>query len=418
VLKRLVNIAFLLIPLVLNGQTKRELEKKQAQIEKDIEYTNQLLDITKKSKTSSMNHLVTLNKKITYRHDLINSISTEINVVDKEITSVSTNIDSLNNSMARLKRQYSAMLFSAYKNKSAYTKIMFVFSADDINQAFKRMLYLKQLSDYRIHQRDLLIAMEDSLSGKKQTLQVVKTDKNRLLTTHEKQIKELDSEKKEQVSLLNTLASKEKKLRNEIKEKQKAQQQLAAKIESIIRKEIEAARKADKKKGGSTTTANASTSKKLENSNNASILLNTPEAAKLSSAFENNKGSLPWPVERGFISSQFGRRTHPVWKDVVINNNGVDINSTKGSKARSIFDGKVIQVIVVLDHYAVLVQHGEYFTLYSNLEQVFVKRDDKVITKQPIGIIQTNEDDQKTELHLEIWRGGNKMDPEVWIASK
>jgi septal ring factor EnvC (AmiA/AmiB activator) len=417
VLKSLVISAFLILPVLISGQTKRELEKKQEQIQKDIEYTNQLLDITKKSKTNSMNHLVTLNKKISYRHDLISTISTELNVVDKEIVHVSSNIDSIKVSMEKLKRQYSAMLYFAYKNQSAYSKIMFVFSADDINQAFKRMQYLRQLSDYRIHQHDLLVALQDSLDGKIHTLEDQKTDKSRLLTTHENQIKQLDNEKKEQVSLLNSLASKEKKLRNEIKEKQKAQQQLASKIESIIRKEIEAAKKADKKKNNSTTTASTS-KRKIDTTNSASILSNTPEALKLSSAFENNKGLLPWPVEKGFISSQFGRRTHPVWKDVVINNNGVDINSSKGARARSIFEGKVLQVIVVLDHYAVLVQHGEYFTLYSNLEQVFVKRDDKVVTKQPIGIVQTNEDDGKTEIHLEIWRGGNKMDPEAWIAAK
>jgi septal ring factor EnvC (AmiA/AmiB activator) len=107
-----------------------------------------------------------------------------------------------------------------------------------------------------------------------------------------------------------------------------------------------------------------------------------------------------------------------LWKDVVINNNGVDINSTKGAKATALFDGKVIYVFMVVDKYAVLVQHGEYFTLYSNLEKVFVKVEDKVMTKQPIGVVQTNEDDGKTELHLEIWRGSNKMDPEAWIASR
>jgi septal ring factor EnvC (AmiA/AmiB activator) len=263
----------------------------------------------------------------------------------------------------------------------------------------------------------LILALQDSLNGKKSKLQNVKQDKSKLLTTQEKQVRQLDEEKKEQVGLLNNIASKEKKLRNELKDKQKAQQQLSAKIEDIIRKEIETARRAEKKKAASRTTASKST-KKIEKVNTASVLSNTPEALKLSNAFENNKGVLPWPVEKGIISSSFGRHAHPVWRDVVVNNNGVDINSSKGARARAIFDGKVIHVFMVLDKYAVLVQHGEYFTLYSNLEQVFVKRDDKVITKQPIGIIQTNDDDGKTELHLEIWRGSNKMDPEAWIAGR
>ena len=204
-------------------------------------------------------------------------------------------------------------------------------------------------------------------------------------------------------------------MRGDLKEKQRKQQQLSAKIEEIIKKEIETARASAKKKSVSTITASKSV-KKVENINTASVLLNTPATVKLSNDFENNKGQLPWPVEKGIISSSFGRHSHPLWHDVIINNNGIDINSSKGAKARAIFEGRVIYVVQVYDKFAVLVQHGEYFTLYSNLEKVFVKKEDKVITKQPIGIIQTNDEEGKTEIHLEIWRGSNKMNPEAWIA--
>ncbi len=407
----------ILAPFSAVSQSKRELENKKNQIQKDIDYTNQLLNITKKSKSNSLVHLVTLNKKITYRSEMISTISTEIHGVDKEIGSVSTNIDSLNNRLDRLKKQYASMLYYAYKNQSSYTKLMFIFSSDDFNQAFKRIYYLRQLSDYRLRQRDLIVELQDSLNGKKSNLQNVREDKNKLLTTQERQIKELDKEKNEQVNVLNSLASKEKKLRSDLKEKQKKQQQLSAKIEEIIKREIEAAREAARKKAASTSTASKST-KNVVGVNSAAVLLNTPETIKLSADFENNKGQLPWPVEKGIISSSFGRHAHPVWHDVYVNNNGVDINSSKGAKARAIFDGRVITVFMVFGKYAVLIQHGEYFTLYSNLENVFVKKDDKVITKQPIGTVQTNEDEGKTELHLEIWRGGNKMDPEGWIASR
>ncbi len=398
------------------GQSKKELEKKKDQIQKDIDYTNQLLNLTKKSKNTSLSHLVTLNKKITYRNDLINTISTELNVVDKEIGNVSTNIDSLNNRLERLKLQYSQMLYYAYKNQGAYSRMMFVFSSEGINQAFKRMIYMKQLSDYRIRQRDLILALQDSLTGKKNKLQDVRKDKKVLLVTQEKQKKELDNEKKEQVDILNNLSSKEKKLRAELKEKQRKQQQLSNKIEEIIRKEIESARATAKKKNASKMTASKST-KNIESSN-ASALLNTPATIKLSNDFENNKGQLPWPVEKGIISSSFGKHSHPVWRDVVVNNNGVDINSTKGAKARAIFEGRVVYIVQVYDKYAVLIQHGEYFTLYSNLEKVFVKAEDKVITKQPLGIVQTNDEEGKTEIHLEIWKGSNKMNPEAWIAGR
>jgi murein hydrolase activator len=405
-----------LLPFAGFSQTKKELEKKKDQIQKDIEYTNQLLNLTKKSKNTSLSHLVTLNKKISYRSDLINTISTELTVVDKEIGHVETNIDSLNNRLARLKVQYSQMLYYAYKNQGAYSRLMFVFSSDGFNQAYKRMIYMRQLSDYRIRQRDLIVALQDSLNGKKTKLQDVRKDKKGLLVTQEKQKKELDNEKKEQVDLLNNLSTKEKKLRAELKDKQKKQQQLSNKIEEIIKKEIESARASAKKKNSSTMTASKST-KPLENTS-ASVLLNTPATIKLSNEFENNKGLLPWPVEKGIISSSFGKHAHPVWRDVVVNNNGVDINSTKGAKARSIFEGRVVYIVQVYDKYAVLVQHGEYFTLYSNLEKVFVKAEDMVVTKQPLGIVQTNDEEGKTEIHLEIWKGSNKMNPEAWIAGR
>ncbi len=417
--KKLHLLLLLLFSAPFGGfsQSKNELEKKKSQIQKDIDYTNQLLNLTKKSKTTSLSHLVTLNKKITYRNDLISTINTEIKVVDKEINHVSTNIDSLNNSLNRLKKQYSQMLYFAYKNQSSYSRLMFIFSSDGFNQAFKRVIYLRQLSDYRIRQKDLIVQLQDSLNGKKSKLQDVRLDKKGLLVSQQKQKMQLDEEKKEQVVVLNNLSTKEKKLRSDLKEKQRKQQQLSAKIEDIIKKEIEAARASAKKKNISTLSASKSV-KKIENTNTASVLLNTPATIKLSNDFENNKGQLPWPVEKGIISSSFGRHAHPVWHDVVINNNGIDINSSKGAKARAIFDGRVIYVVQVYDKYAVLVQHGEYFTLYSNLENVFVKAEDKVITKQPIGIVQTNDEEGKTEIHLEIWRGSNKMNPEAWIAAR
>ena len=251
--KKVYLLLLLLFSAPFGGfsQSKNELEKKKTQIQKDIDYTNQLLNLTKKSKTTSLSHLVTLNKKITYRNDLISTINTEIKVVDKEINHVSTNIDSLNNSLNRLKKQYSQMLYFAYKNQSSYSRLMFIFSSDGFNQAFKRVIYLRQLSDYRIRQKDLIVQLQDSLNGKKSKLQDVRLDKKGLLVSQEKQKMQLDEEKKEQVVVLNNLSTKEKKLRSDLKEKQRKQQQLSAKIEDIIKKEIEAARRSPASAGRS-----------------------------------------------------------------------------------------------------------------------------------------------------------------------
>ncbi len=397
------------------SQTKKDLEKKKEQLRKDIEYTNQLLNQAKKSKSTSLNQLITLNKKISYRNELINTISDEIGKVDNSIGGINQRIDTLQSRMTELKKQYARMLYFAYKNQTSYSRLSFIFSAKDFNQAYKRLKYLQQLSAYRLQQRDLIQQTQDSLTSRKRELQGVRVDKTHLLTSQEKEKKNLDMEKKEQVTVLNNITSREKKLRAELQEKQKQEEKLNRAIEDIIRKQIEAAKQAAKKKATRSLTANAS--KKTPTITSSSPLTFTPEALKLSNDFESNKGKLPWPVDQGFISSSFGRHSHPVWKDVVVNNNGVDINSQKGAQARSIFDGKVLRVIMVVDKYAVLVQHGEYFTLYSNLRDVTVKAGDRVTTKQSIGLVQTDEEG-KTEVHLEIWKGSNKMDPENWIMAK
>jgi septal ring factor EnvC (AmiA/AmiB activator) len=407
-------IAMILVSSSVVPQSKKDLEKKKEQLKKDIDFTNQLLNQTKKSKTASYTQLVALNKKISYRNELITTISDEIGGLDNSIQVINRRVDSLESRMTEVKKQYVRMLYFAYKNQGSYSRLSFIFSSRDFNQAYKRLKYLQQLSEYRIQQRAVIAQMQDSLAAQKSALLGVRTDKSHLLVSQEKEKKNLDQEKKEQVVVINNLTTREKRLRSDLVEKQKQEDKLNRAIADIIKKEIESAQRIAKKKSTSTLTASAA--KKTPESITATAALTaSPEALRLSNDFASNKGKLPWPVEHGFISSTFGRHAHPVWKDVVVNNNGIDIDSQKGSKARAIFDGKVIRVIMVVDKYAVLIQHGEYFTLYSNLRDVYVKAGDKIQTKQILGLIQTDDNDGKTEVHLEIWKGSNKMDPENWI---
>jgi septal ring factor EnvC (AmiA/AmiB activator) len=403
-----------IVPSFLSAQSKKELEKKKAALHKEIEYTNKLLNQTKKNKSTSVNQLVTLNKKLNARNELIKTMNSEIGNIDTQIGAVSLNIDSLEKKMEQLKKQYTQMLYYAYKSQSSYSRLSFIFSANDFNQAYKRFRYLQHLSDYRIQQKQLIEQLQDSLNGTRNILQETRTEKSQLLNIQKKEKNKLDQEKKEQVAIIKDLSAREKKLRSELKQKQKDEEKLSKAIEDIIRKEIaEAQKKAQIKEKGTSAGATKSTS-----TTSSSVLALTPEAQRLSSDFAGNKGRLPWPVEQGFISSTFGRHAHPVWKDVVVNNNGIDINTSNTSKARAIFNGNVLRVLMVVDKYAVLLQHGEYFTLYSNLREVFVKAGDKVTTKQSLGVIQTDDSDGKTEVHLEVWKGSSKMDPQNWIMPK
>jgi murein hydrolase activator len=404
---------FLLIALSSSGQNnKKELERKKEQIRKDIEMTNKMLDETKNNKKNSISHLITLTKKINYRNELINTIGDEIVDIDGQMTQTERQKQSLEVELDTLKRQYARMVQFAYKNQSSYSRLMFIFASADFNQAYKRIRYLQEYSDYRKHQRDMIVNTQDSLAKLKMKLQMTRTDKSKLLTAKEQERLNLTGEKEEQEQVFQDLSKKEKELRDKLKEKQKEEARLSKAIENIINKEIEAAKEVARRK------ALAAGKKKPAAATTTEALTATPEALKLSTDFEDNRGKLPWPVDQGFISSSFGRHAHPVWKNVETNNNGVDIASGKGSTARAVFDGTVSNVVVLPGYYAVLVQHGEFFTLYSNLDKVFVKAGDKLTVKQALGTIKTDDDDGKTEVHLEIWKGSNRMDPELWLSKR
>ncbi|CAN5671177.1 peptidoglycan DD-metalloendopeptidase family protein [soil metagenome] len=410
----LISVSFL--PNFTFALSKKELEKRKQQIHKDIEYTNKLLSQTRKSKTASLSQLITLNKQISYRSELIGTIHSEISSVDGQINYTNVQIDSILGRMDELKKHYADLLYFAYKNQGAFSKLSFIFSSSDFNQAYQRLKYLQELSAYRIHQRNLIRQLANSLAEKKGVLTGVKKDKTELLTVQQKEKTNLSREKKDQIVMVNTLSSKEKKLKTDLRDKQKLEARLNRLIENAIRKEIELAQAVARKRSTSTLSADANTKKnKVESA--PYVLSATPETMRLSNAFENNRGRLPWPVEQGFISSSYGRHSHPVWKDVVVNNSGVDINSSKGAKVRCLFEGKVTKIIVIMNKYAVIVQHGEYFTVYSNLQDVDVKSGDIISTKEVIGTVQTD-DEGKSEVHLEIWKGSNKMDPEGWITAR
>jgi septal ring factor EnvC (AmiA/AmiB activator) len=418
----------LFLPLVLLltvhspafSQSKKELERKKEQLKKDIDKTNRLLNQTRQNKSNSMTRLVTLNKKITYRAELINTISEEITTVESELGSVSSRIDSLNRRLNNLRERYAVMLVNAYKHQGSFSQLSFILSAEDMHQAYKRMTYLRKLSTYRVHQRDMIRATQDTLTGKRHKLEEVKSEKSNLLASKQVEKQRLSKEKQQQEKLLVSLSANEKKLRAELKKKQSEERLLSVKIEQIIRQEIASATASAKKRSGASTTASVDNRvpAKVARTTSPSVLTNTPESLKLSADFESNRGRLPWPVEQGVITGTFGTHPHPAWKDIVVNNNGVNISSGKGARARAVFDGKVIRVFKILDKYAVLIQHGEYFTVYSNLESVNVAAGEKVTTKQMIGILTDTDGDGRSEVHLEIWKGSNKMNPEPWLAAR
>jgi murein hydrolase activator len=396
-------LLFITFSTIAASQTKKELEKKKEELRKEIEYTNKLLNEVQKNKQATLSTLTTLKRKISARVELIRTINQEINLYNDEIDNVTDEIRELEQEIMLLKEEYAKMIYFAYVNQNAYQRLAFIFASHDFNQAYKRIKYLQQYGAYRQEQAKQIEKKQQDLIVKKEKLELEKQQKSQLLSSEEKERKLLDSERNEQLSMISKLQDSEKNLKKKLKEKQQAEAKLNKAIENIIKKEIEAARRKALAAGKKDVTA-------------SNALSMTPEAARLSANFAGNRGKLPWPVEQGVITGTFGEHPHPVLAGIKTKNNGIDINTKKGAVARAIFDGEVTGVVIIPgSNKAVIVRHGEYLSVYSNLDEVYVRMGEKVTIKQPLGLVHSNEEDSKTELHLEIWQNTTKLNPATWL---
>ena len=385
------------------AQEKRtELENTKKQLEEEINLTNQLLEETKKSKMLSLNELNMLQAKIRKRQNLIATLQKQIQNTDSRLQRTRNDLKKTQNDLSKLKKEYGKMLVFANKNRNGLNKLMFLFAADDFNQAYRRLKYLQQYCSLRKRQIERMTTAQAQLNNQKTQLEVEKEEKIRLFDDEKKQQVLLSNEQKQVDQTVRKISDQEKKLQKDIRSKEQEALKLQRQIESIIAEEI---RKAQNRKAENKT----SSPDKLSNL--------TPEEIKLSNSFTQNRGKLPWPVERGIISSRYGEQPHPVLKKVTIKNNGIDIATPAGSEARAVFDGVVVSVNrITPTNNAVILRHGDYFTVYSNLEQTYVKRGDNVSTKQLLGSIHTDKSEGKTVIHFELWQNKNLVNPSLWLA--
>ena len=415
---RVLGIFLFLFCLNVNlfAQSKSELERKKQQLNSEIAATTKILKETQRNKAATLSQLKTLNRQIQIREQLIGTINSEINFIDKQTNQNTQTIRLLEGQLTKLKKEYAGMVLFAFRNQSSYNKLMFVFAAKDFNQAYKRLKYLQQFSDYREKQAFYIEQTQGQLSTKVTELKTKKQQKSGLLTEEQKEKKTLGLEKEDKTKIAVVLQSKEQQLKKDLKEKQAAQARLNRAIEDIIRREIDLARKkaeADARAKAGTKPGVKTETKPIS----ASSALNlTPEAAKLSADFASNMGKLPWPVEKGTITEGFGQHPHPILKGITTQNNGVDIKTNVNATVRALFAGEVTGIITIPGgQIAILVRHGEYVSVYSNLKSYSVKRGDKVTTKQAIGVAFTDTIEDQTEVHLEIWKGMTKLDPQNWL---
>lgn len=395
-LKIILFLSCIIFSLNSSAQNNREeLERQRKEIQAEIETIRTLLSQTQSEEKNLLRELNETNIQINAQTKLIAAFNAESRALSNEISSNQKEIKSLTNDLKKLKEDYAEMIYNSYKSKSQNSRIMFVLSSDNFHQAYKRLQYMKQYTDFRKTQGEQITKKAYELEVLNDTLKVRKKDKDELIDEQKKEQEKLEEEKKNQEVIVSEIKKKERKYGNEIKKKQKEERKIDKQIEKIIRDAIA------KSNEGSTT--------------KSSGFALTPEGKLVAAQFEGNKGNLPWPVEEGFVSRRFGKQKHPTLAGIIIESNGVRITTGKGARVRAIFEGTVLRIQSINGRKAVFIQHGNYITLYSNLETVVVKTGDKISTKQNIGKVFTDKISNKTILKFQVWKNTQRLNPASWI---
>ena len=386
-------------------KTSDKLKRQQKDIQGKISSTKNLLEKTRNSKQNVFSELSLINNQIEYREELISNINVQIERLNDDIKQSQRDISMMENSLEELKQEYAKMVVYAYKNRNTDYKLLYVLSSQSLYQAYKRVKYLQQFNEQLYKKAESIKKNQGVLAEKIKNLEVSQKAMLAIKQQNQKEKQAFLSDKNKQNSLVNKLKSDEQKLLAELQAQEKKRQELAVAIRKAIEREIA---EAAKKEAASGKTSTASTS---------GYTL-TPEAKLASQDFENNKGRLPWPVERGEITGRFGKHAHEVVRTATVENNGIDISTTKSAEVRAVFKGEVTSVMIIPGAgKVVMISHGAYRSVYSNLQDVYVQKGDKVDTKQKIGILLPK--GNLSEAHFEIWKiassGLSKQNPEYWI---
>ncbi len=403
------------------AQTAKELTRKKEALQREIELAEKNLKKTANGKKLTIGQINAIKAQIRLRQEKISTINSEMKNLDNQIAENTGKVQNLKSRLVDLKKEYAQMIRFAQRNKNSYDKMMFIFAAKDFNQAYKRIKYLQQFGQYRKKQAGYIQGTEKEL-----TSQIVVLDKNlksksNLLKEEVNEKSKLDKNKNEQSVVLNQLSKQEKQYTQDIRKRREQQAVIDRQIKAAIQREIALARK--KAEDEAREEARIAAAKaKAENrpapvvappkaKSNSEVLRATPEAAKLSASFESNKGSLPSPVANGYITSRFG--TYKV-DQATDKHDGITYQTSENAAVRAVFNGTVTTVQQVQGRYWIIINHGEYFTVYQNLKSVTVSKGDKVTTKETIGTAGMAGD--VAEVQFQIHRGSQAQNPEAWIA--
>ena len=394
-MRRVLHVFFLGVIYVasLSGQSKEDLQRQKQRAFNEIKLARELMEKTAEKRSTSVQRIKILQRGINSRAKLIGTLEQEVRIIDADISDTQTQINKLEAENRKNKEEYARLIYYAYRNHTNYEKLMYILAGATISQSYQRYKYLKYISDYRIQKTVDIQALIGELDLKREELAVLKNEKLSLMEEKEKEQDKLVNERSQKSSMVEGLRRQESQLKREIKEKERIARELETKIREIIEEEA----------------------RKL-NSNNIYGAL-TPEQELVGNDFRRNKGKLPWPVDKGIITTGFGDHEYPGLRGSSVKNNGIDINSTAGTEVRAVFEGEVTKVFAILGaNYTVLIRHGEFLSVYQNLVNVRVKTGDKVLTKEAMGDAFSDEDNSVSLIHFEIWQEKRILNPEEWLS--
>ena len=427
-------LLFLLLPLAVFAQTKKELEDKRKKIIRDIQSTERMIKKTAQTREATYDRYVALKNQIESRENLIRTIDAELTAAERSIARNNEVVASLTQDINRMQEEYGNTLRAAYRRKSLSNPLLYIFSAKNLNQAYLRWLFLRKYDRFRKQQAEAIAFTRNMLARRSQELEQTRIEKENLLLSLQGQKATLTNESAEKNQLLQFLEKDEGRLKQDLQKKQTAHEQLNQTIERVIqeevRKQVEQARRTKPAAPPPTPAPSLPKLAPPEAQKNPSVppQKTTPppkpadetaevsQSDQISLAFRQGRGRLPWPVEGGFIARGFGRQKHPTLKNIEITNNGIDIRTDESASVRVIHDGVVAGVQFIPGHdYTVIIRHGSYYTVYSNLGETSLNKGDTVRSKQSIGKVSTNPITGTSELHFELWHEKERLNPAVWI---
>ena len=385
---RLHIVLYLLLAAVcINAQNLKELQAQQKKYAEELENTGKMISQTKQNEKATENKLNLIGQDIRTRKKLINSINQELVALDKEQNRLQNEQSCLQAELDSLKRDYANLVQLTHYADMQQSPLLFLLSAKDFNQLFRRIRYMREFAAYRQEQVERIESIKADIQIQTNLIQDNRKEKDSALKTQQRERDQLARNERKQKAMLQDLKKKEKELIAKQKRQQKKIDELNKQIEKAIAKQVDRKQQL------------------------------TKEQELIAGGFAANKGRLPWPVEKGFISGHYGKHQHPVYENVTINNKGVYIQTTAGSNARAVYEGEVTTCMVMGSTYAIIVQHGNYRTVYTGIQTPAVKPGDKIQAKQNIGKIASNsDDDNKTELQFQVWEDRTLLNPELWLA--